>query len=258
MYKQSFDIGVTPLTITSEKKIKEKYLDQIFRLIQFVKYDFNHKIHNSSSYRLNDTKKEVYCPLSKEFIYFLKQNHKFSLETKELFNPFSIKNDDDFPLEKILVYSKAYVVKKADFVFDSSLLLQQFLIDTVYDLLKAKKIKTFLVNTQNYFSASGKKEWNISMDIDSDVVFEASLKNAAIGLNFNKEFKEQKPEKFGGITSTLNPKFIIFQSSTAIENKVYAEYLKNLKSENEYKHFAKKNNQKIIVFDLDNKKYEFS
>jgi hypothetical protein len=258
MYKHSFDFGSSNLSIVSKKVLKKQLLDQIFRFIQFVRYDVSHIIHNSSGYTLNTTEENTVCNLSKEFIYYLKFNFQKAKETDFAFYPFKPNKTKKLEFEDIFTVEKNLVIKKVKIFFDSTILLQAFIMDQIFDLLKENEISDFIIDNQNYYRSDGFSEWPVTFKVENLPEFKRVLKEGSLSLNFNFN-KNLKPKyTFGSMSKLLKYKYAIYQTDTCVDSVLLNWELQKLSTEFDYKSFAHLNKIDLTVIDEHDNIVEFA
>ncbi len=228
-------------------------------MIQFIKYDFNHSIHHSSAYILNDTPPGSAIFLSKEFAFYLKLNIKLSSKNK--ISPFSIENEsiNGKSAKKIYDFDNTDVVKKSKVFFNSHTLIEAFVVDSVFEMLENNKCKGFLIATNNIYRANQGRKWNVDFEIENDLTFKKTIEDLTYTLHFNEAYKTQKKEtvRFATLDKVFEWKFALIKSNNAIESKIIMERLKDLTMYSEFKSFAHEKNLQFICVDKDDLPHHF-
>ncbi len=258
MFKHNFDFGSSNLIIWSEKKIKDSYLDQIFKLLQFIKYDFNRNIHNSSAYRFNAANEGANVLLTPEFVFFLKRN--IEIATDSGLSPFYDNNKKTIKnIDELVEIEDNLITKNKNIYFDTKVLLQAFVVDTIFDLLAGFKLKDFLISTHNYHRSNGNRSWKVSFTLEENQEFTTKLINQAIGLNFNDNYLKPNKQatKFASLDLPIVHKFSIFKAETAIETLILASGLKKIYLKSHFENYAHQNNSSFVIYDLDDNKHIF-
>ncbi len=246
MYIHNFDLGTTPLLIKNKKAIDSNALDTIFKLIQFIRFDFNHTIHNSSGYRLNDAKIGVPFLVTPEFVSYLKLNLSF---LNKSFNPFNDIKETGTSNELVTIYDHT-LVKNYSFSFNTQVLLQPYLVDTIFQFLKGKKVKNFLVQTNSFFRADNKDEWEIEYTFDEGESLEDAIKGEASAVIYNNSKKEiPNLSGFANKDEVIKTAYAITKSESCIECKVKALELFNFYTDSGLKIHAQKNRIDFLIVD---------
>ncbi|MCA9386464.1 hypothetical protein KC669_00350 [Candidatus Dojkabacteria bacterium] len=260
MKKYSFNLGTTTLEIITPSIIKESDLDVIFKLIQFIRYDFNHIIHNSSAYRLNSAGINVPVLVTPEFKHYLKTNIFECDKSDQKFLPFYKKHGkiEKDSMINVLKIEENIVKKESDILFKSNLILQPYLIDLIFEKVKTLKIKSFLLSTKNYHRCFGSEIWDVSLEIEPQNNYTTKICNAAIGIHFIATNEEEDNKNFfANSDSFVNPLYAIMPSKTCIDSKISSLIIKTLRTESALKRFAKETKQSFILVDEDLKTTEF-
>ena len=250
MYKHSFDFGSTPIEIIAEERIKKNILDEIFKLIQFVRFDFNYKVHHSSAYELNDAAVDSPVKLSTEFIHYLKINITKTLFSEGQFNPFRAEEN----IEEAILVEGNQVIKKSPAFFDSTVLMLAFTLDQIAETLIANKLETFLISTRDLHFGFGDKSWEVKFEVEDEFEYEVELTNEAAGLDFNKNYLTQKPQsrdKFGIKDSEMIMKYCIFKTANAVTFKVISKILEKMTYKSDFQEFSTLNKIPVHIIDKD-------
>jgi hypothetical protein len=261
VFRQTFEFGAKPIVITSDKLIVKEILDLIYEFIQFVKYDFNSDIHLSSGYLFSDAKVNTPVLLTKEFCEYLKLNYFNAISPANKFMPFRYTDREilSHELDGEIVINKEIVVKTSPLILDTKVLLQAYIVDGIYSTLKKSKIEGFLIQSGNFFLADNKKFWDIKFELEDDLIYRTRIKNSCIGFHFLHDYMINKktPAGFVNIDEVINPKYVIFETETALENKIKSFDFKDYGLKSEFKTYALERKVEVIVFDKNDSEFVF-
>ncbi len=257
MVRYNFDLGTTPILITTRKQITQEILDSIFKLIQFVRFDFNHTIHNSSGNRLTNAKVGVPFLVSPEFIHYLNLNKE---NLTKNFTPFLSKKDNtraNASGDDLFSIQEHTVVKKYDFNFNSQIILQPYILDLIYELLSDKGYKNFLIQTNSYYRADKNGSWKIKYEIEDDIEIPDSIENEASGIIYNTINKKINPiSGFANLDTNVTPSYAILKTESCVKCKVRAMDLFDVTTDSGFRMHSKNKQQEFIIIDSDlNKKF---
>lgn len=260
MYKHTFDLGSTPLEVTTEKVINKNILDTIFELVQYIRYDFNHTIHNSSGYRFNTGKDSVPFLVSKEFTHYLKVNR--SLKSK-FFNPFYIldgkkKKSFDSNFEFFHIEENT-IIKDGEYFFNTQLLLESYLSDIIFDFLVDNNLKGFLLSTNNFYRSDKKKSWDILNNLeDHDIKINENIQNETVGVVFNnRKDPKENIDIFGVSDHLIDVDLIILKEKSFINTKMKGLEILKIQTESGLNHYAKKHGINFKIVDSESNLIEF-
>ncbi|MCA9381675.1 hypothetical protein KC678_05395 [Candidatus Dojkabacteria bacterium] len=260
MKRYSFDLGTTTLEILTNDLINSEDLDTVFKLIQFVRYDFNHIIHNSSAYRLNSAGIDTPVLVTPEFRHYLKINISEADKSKHDFMPFYRKNGviEKNAISNIIEIEDNIATKKSEILFKSNLLLQAYLIDLIFENIKSLKIKSFLLHTKNFARSFGTNSWDVTLEIESGENYTTKLINKSIGVhNITQSEKRKIPDTFANKDMGIEAVYTIVPSVTCIDSKIIASRISKIFTESALKRFAKENSQEFILVDSDLRIHKF-
>lgn len=256
--KHNFDWGTTKISIQTPDVIEDEVLSQIFDLIQFIKFDFNSNIHHSSAYQFNETSKDVPINLSPEFIFFLKANFTEIQNTDGLFYPISKISRKIFPSNLVNLNGNT-VVKKEDFVFDAKYLILHFAVEQIEELLKKNDYKNYLISTNNFHVARGRKNWTISLDLDQHDEFIIEIQDEVGGIEFNRanSTDDYESTKFASNDKKIRFQFVIFKTDGLIRHRIISNLISNFRFESEFKEFCSYNKLSMFVIDQNGEEHMY-
>ena len=248
MIKYNFTLGTTPLTIQTTKKATTEILDQIFSLIQFFRFDFNHTIHNSSGYRFNDTKINIPFLTSKEFIQYLKINYDYLSEN---FNPFFGDEHSKKKIPELIFGTERHtIIKKNNVFFNTQILLQAFIIDVIFDLLLEKDFRDILINTSSFYKADNKRDWEIEFLIENNLSIKDSIRGETKAILYNSQKNPvNRPTGFANKDRVIKSEYIILKANSCVEARIDAFDIFKITTDSGFKAHAQDKKSNFIVID---------
>lgn len=261
LYKQSINFTTQPLVIKTKKVLSHEVLMQISRFIQFVKYDFNMDIHNSSAYLFNASPLQTPTFTNYEFVYYLKKNIECAQLTNDKFNPFyTISNlsEEVSVTEEVEIEGEA-VVKFSPIYFNTKPLLEAFVLDTTYDLLEKDDIREFVLETRHFTRVKSKKAIEVKYEIEDKNYYLSKIQHGTVYFHYVED-KQRKFVTGHNIDSSvyLDPSVIVIESQEAINARIIAEMAEGLYTKKQFEDFAFKHRVRLVIYDKQTTSHTFS
>ena len=261
MFKQTIEFTTHPIEIITIRELTNDVLTEIYDFIQFVKYDFNQDIHNSSAYLFNASDIGTPTLSNENFTYYLKKNIECVTKSKHAFNPFyskSFKQDTDHP-DRIIDINGYAFAKERPILFNTKLLMEAFVVDTVYEMLKLAEVHTFSISSRHVRRVDERQAWNISYPIEEKQTYKSKIQNGTVFFYYPKMVNKKRVEIYNiDKNKYLIPRVIVIESIDAITCRIYASMTKPLTTKREFEDFAFKHRIQVIVYDDEGQSHRYS
>lgn len=260
MYKQTFEFTTYPLVLKSKKLLSHETLMEVFEFIQFVKYDFNQDIHNSSAYLFNVSPIRTPTLSNDKFTYYLRRNLEIAEATGNYFNPFytleNLTGDID-PVENIETTGYAFV-KLREILFNTKPLFEAFALDTIYSILKLAGVTDFMLESKHFRMASGRVRWPIKYQVEDKVFHKTYISSGTIYFHYVEEEIPDVPSAYNVDTAGLvDPNLIVFETISAIDGKAFGALTEGFYTKKHFQDFAFDKRMNLIMYDTKNKSHQF-
>lgn len=238
IYKESFDLGMSNLIVSTIKELKDNEKESIRILIDSFSKELNHNISDSSAWRFNNAQIFIGIYIQPEFIQYFKYVLNLYKKYPDTFAPFG-----QFAFKEDMASfdeSENIAIKTSDFKFDTAYFRNLFITEYVASYLKELKVQEFLIEHDNICIANGENGWLINKN-----GIQHKLVNKACCFFFYK-VSGFKTHKFGAIDNELSDSEAIVVGNNPAELKILAPQIQYLNTKTDVARFAQENEVQIV------------
>ncbi len=238
----TFPAGPTQLKLKTFKKLSTKVLENIDVLLNSLLTELNHNIPNSSARRFNDGQVGIPIFIDQEFINYVHLNIKYWLNQELEFLPFYAESEVEGSslLDYIIIDQETKsLVKKLPVSFNSHLLKNPFILDSIEKYLIEAGVHNFYINFDNLHIAYGDIEWITEIELTDINTLTMKMNNEAVIIEPHKHiFDENAYGKFANLDRRIEPVYLIIESQDIFKSKLLSKLTPRLQFQEDFRKFS--------------------
>jgi hypothetical protein len=260
MYKHSLEYSSKPIEVYAFERLAHDVLVKLDEVIQYLKYDLNKEIRNSSAYFFNHV--PVFTPThtNEYFIDFLNENARLTSSSMNQYQPFFLEEEvsSDIDIYDSFETDGEVFVKTEDIKLDTSLLQEAYIVDHIFSLLEDHTAHSFKISSAHHTRIAAGKKWELSFEYERNKIFKTEMSGGTKTFVY-PEYKETKKPNIP-LTNEyqFQPYFCVVETPTCMDGKVLSAIIEHKRTKKEFEDTAFLYKSQIIGYDSSFKSHVFN